>query len=124
MPNKCPHPCNKPGCHRLTTERFCEEHAKAAEQQYDKQRGTASERGYGVRWQRYRLMFLRQHPLCECDECRRSARLLPATDVDHIKAVSGPDDPLFWEPTNHRALSHSCHSRKTVREDGRWGKSR
>lgn len=103
---------------------YCPTHAKAERQRYDAQRGTAHERGYTARWRRYAQWFLRQHPLCECDECKAEGRIKPSTDVDHIQAVNGPDDPLFWEPTNHWAMAHECHSRKTAREDGRWGKSK
>lgn len=28
MPRKAKHPCHHPGCHKLTEERFCEEHQK------------------------------------------------------------------------------------------------
>ena len=48
------------------------------------------------------------------DDCNRAS-----CDVDHIKAVDGPNDPLFWETLNHQALCHSCHSRKTSRGRGR-----
>jgi 5-methylcytosine-specific restriction protein A len=91
-------------------------HARGAIRQwrnqcYEKQRGTASQRGYGGNWQAYRKLFLANNPLCvECD------RPEPATDVDHIVPVSGSDDPLFWDSENHQALCHSCHSRKTMRE--------
>lgn len=39
-----------------------------------------------------------------------------ATEVDHIIPVTGPDDPLFWEESNHQPLTHECHSRKTMAE--------
>jgi 5-methylcytosine-specific restriction protein A len=41
-----------------------------------------------------------------------------ATDVDHIRRVSGADDPLFWDASNHQPVCHSCHSRKTATMDG------
>jgi len=75
-------------------------------------RGNSCQRGYGYRWQKYTAWFLTNHPLCEV--CG-----LPATDVDHIKPVTGPDDPLFWDEGNHSAKCHSCHSKKTAREGGR-----
>jgi len=83
----------------------------ATRRQYaDLQRPSSAKRGYGRRWQRYRLTFLASHPMCNCG-CG-----YPATDVDHIIPVSGPDDQLFWDPDNHQALTHSCHSKKTRAE--------
>jgi 5-methylcytosine-specific restriction protein A len=64
-------------------------------------------------------MYLAEHPLCV--ECEREGRAEAATDVDHIVPVTGPDDPLFWEESNHAALCHSCHSRKTARENRGFG---
>ena len=72
-------------------------------------RPSTAQRGYGGRWQRYRAWYLAHHPQCEI--CRHAA-----TDVDHIKRINGRHDPLFWEPTNHQAMCHSCHSKKTARE--------
>ena len=66
-------------------------------------------RGYGGRWQRFRVWFLKRDPLCV--RCQR-----PATDVDHITPVTGPDDPNFYKPGNHQALCHGCHSRKTRKD--------
>ena len=49
---------------------------------YDRQRGSPS-RVYGWRWQRLRLAYLAQHPLCECG-CGYAA-----TVVDHKIAHRG-----------------------------------
>lgn len=119
MPRKMPKPCAHPGCPNLTHDRFCSDHAKQERKRYDRERGTAAQRGYGSRWRKYRKWFLTQNPLCV--KCKEEGKLTPATDVDHIQAVKGPNDPLFWEPSNHQALCHSCHSRKTVKENGGWG---
>lgn len=73
-------------------------------------RPNSAARGYGSRWRKYRLAFLSRHPVCACG-CGHGA-----TDVDHIKPVDGPDDPLFWDPKNHQPLTHECHSRKTMAE--------
>lgn len=78
-------------------------------------RPSAHRRGYGRRWREYALGFLMRNPVCA--ECGRKA-----LHVDHLRAVSGPDDPEFWLEENHRSLCPSCHSRKTVREDGGLGR--
>lgn len=44
-------------------------------------------------------------------------KLTAAQCVDHIKAISGKDDPLFWETANHQSLCWTCHSIKTGTED-------
>ena len=126
MPSAPRKVCNKPGCGKLTTGSFCEEHAakrkaevKAAAIRYDEERGTAASRGYGSRWARYSRSFRDEHPLCA--ECQRNGRLKKCDCVDHIIPVSGPDDPLFWEPSNHQSLCYNCHSIKTAKEDGGWG---
>jgi 5-methylcytosine-specific restriction protein A len=78
----------------------------------------ASARGYGARWQRYRMAYLREHPLCV--ECLSRGRTEAATDVDHVRPATGPDDPTFYDPANHQALCHRHHSRKTATSgDGR-----
>ena len=79
---------------------------------------SAHRRGYTRKWAKYAKWFLAQpeNVLCALPGCHQ-----PSTDVDHIVPVSGPDDPLFWEPTNHQALCHPHHSRKTVRTDGGFG---
>lgn len=107
MPSILPKSCAAPGCARVTHERFCSECARKQKRQYDKARPSAAKRGYDKRWQRLRLMVLRGEPLCR--QCGA-----PATDVDHIvpRAQGGAD-----ELDNLQALCHSCHSRKTNRED-------
>lgn len=73
-------------------------------------RPSAHRRGYTMTWRRYRLAYLREHPLCvRCGQ--------PASDVDHVVPVEGPDDDGFWVESNHQALCESCHSRKTMTED-------
>jgi len=122
MPQRPKRPCRHPGCPALVESSYCDKHKKQDARRYDQQRGSANKRGYTYRWQRYRKYFLAHNPLC-C-ECERQGMIKPATDVDHIQAVSGPSDPLFWEPSNHQALCHSCHSEKTAKEDGGFGNGR
>ena len=78
-------------------------------------RPSSRERGYGSEWQQIRQRYLTAHVICENPE----GCINPATDVDHIdgKGPRGDNDDL-----NLRALCHSCHSRKTVRQDGGFGR--
>ena len=119
MPYAPAKPCSLPSCPDFRTpgSRYCATHAPQFAQQEQDRRGTATERGYSSRWARYRKWFLSQpeNILCACG-CGHAA-----TDVDHIKPVSGPDDPMFWERTNHQPLTHACHSRKTAKDNGGFG---
>jgi 5-methylcytosine-specific restriction enzyme A len=90
----------------------------ATRRAHDQARGSAADRGYDARWRAYAKSFIAEHPWCQCERCQRSNDPLPAQHVDHVIAVSGPHDPLFWRASNHRAMSHTCHSRKTVHEGG------
>lgn len=61
-----------------------------------------------------------EHPLCV--ECLRHGKATPATDVDHIVPHKG-NKRLFWDRSNWQPLCHECHSRKTVLEDGGFGRA-
>lgn len=123
MPTKPKRPCNRPGCRKLTAERFCEQHRTEEYKRQDRERGTAAERGYGYRWQKYRAWFLKENQLCA--ECKRQGKLTAATLVDHIVPVTGPDDPLFWDTDNHQPLCDRCHNIKRATEDKEtWRKRR
>ena len=117
IPYKPKHPCSFPRCPELAQagEQYCDRHKKQEQKQYDKQRGTAAQRGYGSRWKKYRRWYLQRYPLCvNYDECHNVA-----TVVDHIKPVS--KGGAFYDPENHQAMCTPCHDSKTAREDGRWG---
>jgi 5-methylcytosine-specific restriction protein A len=86
-------------------------------------RSTPADRGYNARWRRYSTEYRNRNPLCV--ECMKRGKLTPVIGgmgcVDHIVPVTGPDDPLFWDESNHQSLCHTCHSRKTTTEDGGFG---
>jgi 5-methylcytosine-specific restriction enzyme A len=116
MANKPLKPCSSPGCSNLTRERYCEQHQHLETErrkQYEKKRGTAAQRGYGARWRKARKWYLMNNPICvSCGDV--------ATVVDHIIPHKGNYD-LFWDKNNWQSLCSSCHSRKTVKEDGGFG---
>lgn len=123
MPMKPARPCRYPGCPALTRDRsgYCDAHLKQTRRQYDNDRGTATERGYDYRWQRYRTMYLSEHPLCAA--CLKADKVVEATVVDHIIPHRG-DMKLFWDPNNHQPLCKPCHDIKTAKEDGAFGNPR
>ncbi len=105
-------PCLHPGCPALVNrgdKGRCEAHRKGYMRSIDRNRGTATERGYDSRWGRFRTMFLNEHPLCGCG-CERAS-----VEIHHLTPVSGPDDPLFYEESNLIALTKECHSRATMK---------
>lgn len=107
-------PCAEPGCPELTASGRCEDHRLAQRRKAEAGRPSASQRGYDEAWRRTRAAFLKVYPVCEqCPE--------PATDVDH-RDGRGPHGPLGHHWPNLQALCHSHHSRKTVREDGGFGR--
>ena len=114
MPTKPKVPCNHPGCPNLIPSgtKYCEVHREIHRKQHESH--SASSRGYGYAWRKARKKYLEAHPLCE--ECMKHGLYVKATDIDHIQAHRG-DTKLFWDQNNWRALCHSCHSKKTARED-------
>ena len=108
MPRMPDTPCKHPGCPRLVPrgQMYCKKHAPM----HTHDRETASERGYGEKWQRARRIFLASHPLCV--RCLKEKKITKATVVDHIIPHRG-DQRLFWDETNWQPLCKDCHDKKT-----------
>jgi 5-methylcytosine-specific restriction protein A len=85
---------------------------------YQRSRKSSYERGYTADWRKARLMFLKRSPLCV--HCHERGEYTPATDVDHIIPHRG-DREKFWDVSNWQPLCKSCHTIKSIKEDGRWG---
>jgi 5-methylcytosine-specific restriction protein A len=83
-------------------------------------RAKTAARGYGGRWQRERLQYLRLHPLCIM--CQAKGRVTAATVVDHIIPHKG-DPVLMWDWNNWQALCKPHHDRDKQAID-RGGKPR
>jgi 5-methylcytosine-specific restriction protein A len=94
-------------------------HSKAIKKQLSVRRGSAHERGYGIRWQVARVAHLRDHPLCV--RCLALGDTTAANVVDHIKPHKG-DQALFWQRDNWQSLCKRCHDYKTATEDGGFGR--
>ena len=77
-------------------------------------RPSSAQRGYGHRWRKARLRFLRANPLCRL--CKERGLIVPATEVDHITPKE-PKDMGFWNISNWQALCEYCHKSKTARFD-------
>ncbi|MEV8207651.1 HNH endonuclease signature motif containing protein [Streptomyces sp. NPDC079189] len=68
-------------------------------------------------WKLTRSAYLREHPLCECEDCTLIAEpLRPAAQVvDHIDGL-GPLGPRAHDQSNLRAMAKRCHDRRTMRD--------
>lgn len=127
-----PRRCTYPGCgHRVTSRRArrCDTHQVTSS-------GSRDPVYASPRWADIRARVLRERPWCECDAscCPRlpvwngSSTCGRRSDmVDHISPrvveVEASRDPERRE--NLQALAGSpCHGRKTVRQDGGFGRPR
>lgn len=121
MPVKPLRPCRHSGCRKLTRNGYCEEHELLHRKtEYKKEyRESAAKRGYGRKWRTESKLYLAENPWCKC--CLVAGRREPATEVDHIVPHKG-NQKLFWDRKNWQGLCHSCHSEKTSREDGGFGR--
>ena len=104
----------------------CATHTRVEVQVDNRRRGSAASQGYGARWRAYRLWYLANYPCCgdraedapttRDSQCLALGRLRRATVVDHVRPVTGPTDPSFFEEKAHQALCASCHDAKRQRE--------
>jgi 5-methylcytosine-specific restriction protein A len=78
-------------------------------------RETATQRGYDSDWRRLRAEILERYGF-RCNRCGIYGNY--SYHVDHIKPFDGVDDPKRLDENNLQVLCPSCHSIKTVKEDG------
>jgi 5-methylcytosine-specific restriction protein A len=83
-----------------------------------------STRDYDRAWQKLRLMFLAEHPLCQCPDCDDGRiRMTAAEVVDHIEPiVDAPHRRLEWD--NLRSMAKICHDKHTASTVGYGRRSR
>lgn len=117
-------PClGSPRCRNLVERGRC---ASCRSSHETSARPSSHARGYNTSaWRAFRGAWLSVHPLCgdrlngpdpEHSRCLQEGRVTPATDVDHIVRVTGPDDPRFLDESAVQSLCHACHSAKTQLE--------
>ena len=120
MPRKPKRPCSHPGCPNLTDGRFCEEHARQHNQDYEKyERNKSNKRRYGRAWKRIRDKYVSQHPFCEV--CYERGILVETEEVHHKKPLS---EGGTHERDNLIALCKSCHSRIHAERGDRFNSNR
>lgn len=103
--------CRQIGCRELVSSGYCEKHKKQDQRQRDQRRGSAHQRGYSYRWQKYSKLFLSNPDNVFCKLQLPGCTNL-AECVDHIDPPDGPDDTRFWDPHNHQGACIHCNSTK------------
>lgn len=118
-------PCRKPGCNKLSRNTYCGDHekhraavVKKQRRDYDKIRGTRTERGYSNVWLRASKAYRAENPLCR--HCEKRGKITLTQCTDHIIPHNG-DEELFWDRNNWQPLCKTCHGIKTAAEDGAYG---
>lgn len=107
MPYKAKRPCAYQGCPRLTNGRYCDEHERLMNKQYEQtKRDPATAKRYGTAWRAIRKRYITSHPLCE--ECLRCGLAVTAEHVHHIIPLT---DGGTNAESNLMALCKACHSR-------------
>lgn len=120
MPRKPKHPCSYPNCPKLTDSRFCEEHTKLMNHNYERyERSPQTKKRYGRAWKRIRDKYVSQHPFCEM--CYKEGKIVMTEEVHHKKKLS---DGGTHDTENLIALCKSCHARIHAKQGDRWNKRR
>lgn len=107
MPRKPKQPCAYPGCPNLSDGRYCEQHRKLVEKNYEQySRNPAVHKKYGRAWKRIRDSYVKMHPFCE--RCFEQGILVPVDEVHHKIPISqgGTHDR-----SNLMSLCKSCHNK-------------
>lgn len=64
-----------------------------------------------------------KNPICECDECKKLNRVLPAEVVDHVKGLKylldNGLDP--YDEKELQSMNHACHNKKSGRDSHKRG---
>ena len=88
-------------------------HRKQERKRYDKERGSASSRGYDARWRKVREVVLSDEPLCR--RCVAAGRVVAAEMVHHIDR-----NPRNNQRDNLEPICRACHEAEHKNE--RYGK--
>lgn len=116
MPRRPKHPCAYPGCPRLCDGRYCEEHRKLTDIQYNRyERDGDWGKRYGKEWRKIRELYRSRHPLCEM--CLKEGRYVPAELVHHILPLK---EGGTNEEGNLMSLCSSCHGKIHAERGDRW----
>lgn len=108
--------CSYPGCDRITTGQYCQDHAQqtaaSSARAYDSRRGSAAARGYDARWHRFAKAYLAQpeHQFCALHISQKCSGV--AQCVDHIRPLRGRSDPGRFALDNLQPACIACNTAK------------
>ncbi len=85
---------------------------------YERQRGSARQRGYTASLDAYSKARLTMHPLCV--RCEAKGRIVLAKLTDHIKPARW-FPKLFWDGENHQSLCVACNKEKEIEDAEKYG---
>ena len=112
---RAPSLCSIPSCQNTTHEGKCDDCRRQARRASDRNRLSASARGYDRKWARTRTRFLQLNPWCSEPGCAEHAM-----EVDHIDG-HGPNGPDGHKHHNLRGFCKPHHSKRTARDQpGGW----
>ena len=99
-------PCAYPGCSALVTGRYCGEHARKVNSDYEKfSRDKCTKRRYGCAWKRIRDKYASEHPFCGL--CFERGFAVPVEEGHYKVPLS---EGGAHDRSNLIALCKSCHS--------------
>jgi 5-methylcytosine-specific restriction protein A len=114
MPTNTSRPCKNRACTHTTKDKsgYClvcrPEYLAKQAKWHDVNRPTSRQRGYTSNWDKFRRMYLRKHPLCECGQ----AAVLP----HHIIPIA--DGGEMYSDTNLMPMCRVCHEMLHGRKKG------
>lgn len=96
--------------------RFCEEHEKLSNCNYEKYaRDKSTKRRYGRAWKRIRDKYAAEHPFCE--RCFERGIIVPTEEIHHKLPLS---EGGTHDRSNLIALCKSCYSHEHAERGDRW----
>ena len=117
MARKPLRPCKHTGCPNLTRDGWCQKHRPS----FERKRSRNYHDWYFLPiWtKKLRPNQLAKEPFC-C-QCAAEGKRVYATVADHICPHRGIW-AVFIDPDNLQSLCASCHSRKTLQEQAKFGR--
>lgn len=95
------------GCPRLSHGRYCDEHTKIMNRNYNRySRDKKIIKQYGTSWQKIRARYVKKHPFCE--ECLKKGIIKLVEEVHHILPLARGGT---HREDNLMSLCRSCHNK-------------
>ena len=95
-------------CASIVRTKYCAQHKHIQSDVSRGTRGTTSQQGYGITWQKIRKIHLLNHPLCT--DCKEHGIVKAAREVHHkLELRRGGTNDI----DNLQSLCKSCHSKRT-----------